>query len=94
MMHRTLVCTCGKVLANCRCTGPKTIVVSDEPCTHRNVKEKKTEKPKTYLELAMEILGTDSSSDAEWVLWERTAWPVAPWSYVEQQLKNYRKGLP
>lgn len=33
-MHQTVVCSCGKQIATCRCPGPKTIVVSDKPCTH------------------------------------------------------------
>lgn len=34
-MHQTVVCSCGKQIATCRCYSPnKTIVVSDKPCTH------------------------------------------------------------
>jgi len=34
-MHKTIVCSCGKQISTCRCPSPnKTIVVSDQPCTH------------------------------------------------------------
>ena len=34
MAHKKVVCSCGRVITNCRCMGPKEVVVSPDPCTH------------------------------------------------------------
>lgn len=34
MAHKKVVCSCGRVISNCRCIGPKEVVVSPDPCTH------------------------------------------------------------
>lgn len=35
MSHFKELCSCGIVLAQCRCAGKKTIINSQVPCTHR-----------------------------------------------------------
>lgn len=35
--HKTVVCQCGKQISTCRCSGPKQVVMSTEPCKHSQI---------------------------------------------------------
>lgn len=41
--HYLMRCGCGRIVAQCRCPGPKTELVSEKPCTHSDPVQERTE---------------------------------------------------